>query len=166
MTQHHPGPCFWEINHLLSNPFLKIFSFRTARCPKLHDEWTFRNQRQRERGGTKAAREGGQERKRGSQWEREALGGEETMYLHAGQFRTQNRTRSVCQTPGYWLFLVSHLFIFCNMGLGSWTQRHDAWKIRRLIWEWNSLGETLNDCPSYYLLNTKCFKKERPYFYH
>lgn len=65
----------------LFKPFLRIFSFRTAGCPKLHDNSTFSNQRWGREGRNKG---------RGKRGRKEREGGRKLRHLHAGQFSSTN----------------------------------------------------------------------------
>lgn len=92
----------------LFKPFLWIFSFRTAECPKLHDNSTFSNQIWRREGRNNRRGKKGRE------------GGRKLRLLHAGHFGSSNTKYMkdtlllmVSSEPSVCLFV----FFFCSLGM-------------------------------------------------
>ena len=125
----------------LLKPFLQIFSFRTAECPKLHDNSTLSNQRW--------GREGKNNR-RGKKGRKEREGGGKLRHLHAGQFSSINTKYMkdtllliVSREPSIrFLFCFFFFFLQFRNGILISIQK---WCMKNVLFDlgWNSSGETL-----------------------
>lgn len=138
----------------LFKPFLWIFSFRTAECPKLHNNSTFSNQIWRREGRNNRRGKKGRE------------GGRKLRLLHAGHFGSSN-TKYMKDTL---LLMVSsepsvRFFLQLRNGILISIKK---WCMENVLFDlgWNSSGETLKDSPSdCYLLSKKWLKKILIFYY-